>query len=172
MKIFPVKVCRALSRPALLNAPFCRLCTKGPSGGPWRTQRLAEIIWPLVLIHLVGTQSPLTWPQHQGQKHKKPRCASGCAVRCACLINKTWCFLFLATRCLPGSTDMSLLCLPQCLGRSRRQVKVGGPVISQSDTKLYNSCGVHSRRSLFYEGALMELLFVLLASLLIRSSCS
>lgn len=61
---------------------------------------------------------------------------------------------------------------PHRLGRSPRQVKVGGPVISQSDIKLDNSCSVHSRRRLFYEGALMELVFVLLASLLIRNSCS
>lgn len=99
---------------------------------------------------------------------KKPRCASGCA----CLINKTCCFLFLATRCLPGSTDMSFLRLPQRLGRSPRQVKVGGPVISQSDMELYNSCSVPSRRNLYYEGTLMGLVFVLLASLLIRASCS
>lgn len=57
-------------------------------------------------------------------------------------------------------------------GRSPRQAKVGGPVISQSDIKLYNSCSVPSRRSLFYEGTLKELVFVLLASLLIRTSCS
>lgn len=48
---------------------------------------------------------------------------SVCAIYHVCLINKTLCFLFLATSCLLRSTDILFLCFPQCLKPSHRHLQ-------------------------------------------------
>lgn len=117
-------------------------------------------------------------------KKKKKQHVSVGAVRRACLINKTWAFLFLGTRCLLRSADMSFLCFPPRLKTSHRhlQDKCWRKWRDWSFLTLVwiihakYLCRILFRLSLFFKkqnknAVLTELVFLLLVSLIIKKPC-